>query len=112
MGKQRYGGGYELLTPNAGGLTFDDQYLDRVRLQEDQARAKKKRDDELKEYLSQYEDDPYSQAFAEVEFESKQEDAYKAKQQEQEDRIAAEYDDPYDKAFAVAEVRTWECCVT
>jgi hypothetical protein len=102
MGKQRYGT-IEPITPGVNQLGFDDKYLDRVRLREDEARKRKAREDALKEHLSQYEDDPFSQALAAAEFESQQEEEGKARQQQEHDRIAGDYDDPFDKAFAVAE---------
>ena len=105
MGKQKAGGGYELITP--GTDTRGQNYIDEYKLKLDQLEAQKKRDEALKQHLSNYAKDPVSQGLAAAEFEMKERDAAKKAAEAEHDRVAREAkdkypDDPYAQASHIA----------
>ena len=84
---------------------LSQKFLDENRLRRDEEEAKKQRQAELDKYLSDYEDDPVSQAIATSKYRMREQDAQTARIQQEEASIASEYDDPVAQAVAIGKHR-------
>ena len=96
--------GYDLLT-DTKGLGLTQESIDARRLEIDQAEARKAREDRLKKYLNEYDDDPITQTMARAQFRIKEQEDYAAEQKRIEKAIADKHDDPLMKTWAIGQHR-------
>lgn len=101
-------GGFNPILPSNQSYGLDQESIDQYKLDLESAAARKKRQEALDKFLSQYEDDPVTKAIATLEFERQeaesQQEAQKAARERERKAIVEKYsDDPVMQAWALEE---------